>query len=45
MNPQLEALRGTIMKLNVEDEKEDIPSPLISEDIASPHHSSSTMFV
>ena len=45
MNPQLEALCGTIMKLNVDEEKDDIPSPLISEDIASPHHSSSTMLV
>ncbi|KAL2899397.1 TSC22 domain family protein 1 [Bienertia sinuspersici] len=42
MNPQLEALCGTIMKLNVEEEKDDTPIPS-SEDVASPHQSSSTM--
>ncbi|KAL2921078.1 Zinc finger BED domain-containing protein 4, partial [Bienertia sinuspersici] len=41
MNPQLEALCGTIMKLNVEEEKDDTPIPS-SEDVASPHQSSST---
>ncbi|KAL2896166.1 TraB domain-containing protein [Bienertia sinuspersici] len=33
MNPQHEALCGTIMKLNVEEEKDDTPIP-ISEDVA-----------
>ncbi|KAL2937447.1 Transcription factor E2F3 [Bienertia sinuspersici] len=42
MNPQLEALCGTIMKLNNEEEKDDTPIPC-SEDVTSPHQSSSTM--
>ncbi|KAL2933275.1 Histone-lysine N-methyltransferase ASHH1 [Bienertia sinuspersici] len=35
-------LEDPIMKLNVEEEKDDTPTPS-SEDVASPHQSSSTM--
>ena len=51
MNPQLEALCGTIMNLNVNEEKDNVatpspsPSTLRNEDVASPHHSSSTMII